>query len=146
MEIRLLSENDHLIFDAAVRKFRQVELTDHTAFLVDPATIAFAALDRDTVIGWAWGHRQRHAGGFSQVQLYEIEVAASWRRRGVGRALLAQFLQLARDEGHARMWLFTDNDNTPALGLYTGMGGHPAPHDDATFWWQLEPTDQAAAC
>jgi ribosomal protein S18 acetylase RimI-like enzyme len=84
-----------------------------------------------------WGLRQRHAAGYSQVQLYEIGVIAAVRRMGVGRALLTAFRELAVREGHRRMWLFTDEDNRPAKALYEAMGGEPSPHDDAGYWWQL---------
>ncbi|MFF5096718.1 MULTISPECIES: GNAT family N-acetyltransferase [Actinosynnema] len=140
MPIRPLTPADHDLLDAAVRLFRDVEVADHTPFLADPATIALVALDDGgAVVGWAWGLRQRHAAGYSQVQLYEIGVDGGSRRRGVGRALLTAFRDLARAEGHRRMWLFTDEGNTAAKALYESEGGEPSPHDDAGYWWQLTP-------
>jgi ribosomal protein S18 acetylase RimI-like enzyme len=107
-------------------------------FLADPATIAVVATGpADALAGWAWGLRQRHAAGYTQAQLYEIEVDATWRRHGVGRELLATFLRLCEQEGHRRLWLFTDEDNLPAIGLYESMGGQPSPHRDAGYWWPL---------
>ncbi|WP_440899801.1 N-acetyltransferase family protein, partial [Actinosynnema sp.] len=135
--VRPLTPADHDLLDAAVRLFRATEVADHTPFLTDPATIAFVALEGGEVVGWAWGIRQRHAAGYSQVQLYELAVAEASRRRGVGRALLTAFRDLARAEGHRRMWLFTDQDNTAAKALYAAEGGEPSPHDDAGYWWQL---------
>ncbi|ACU38700.1 GCN5-related N-acetyltransferase [Actinosynnema mirum DSM 43827] len=132
-----LTPADHDLLDAAVRLFRATEVADHTPFLADPASIAFVALEEGRVIGWAWGVRQRHAAGYSQVQLYELAVARTSRRRGVGRALLTAFRDLARAEGHRRMWLFTDQGNTAAKALYASEGGEPSPHDDAGYWWQL---------
>ncbi len=109
----------------------------------DPATIAFVALESREVIGWVWGMRQRHAGGYSQVQLYEIGVVERLRKRGVGRALLTAFRDLAVAEGHRRMWLFTDEDNAAAKALYEATGGEPSLHDDAGYWWQLDATEPA---
>jgi ribosomal protein S18 acetylase RimI-like enzyme len=106
-------------------------------FLRDDATLALVALADAEVVGWVWGLRQRHVCGYSQVQLYEIEVAPGMRRRGVGRALMTAFLEIVRAEGHAKMWLFTSQDNVAAKGLYRAMGGGPSLHDDAGFWWQL---------
>lgn len=84
VRIQLLSSEDHRIFDTAVKTFRRVEVVDHGPFLRDPASIAFVATEDDQLLGWAWGTRQRHAAGYSQVQLYEIEVIDTERRRGVG--------------------------------------------------------------
>lgn len=137
MHVHRLDTNDHDLLDAAVRMFRGTAVEDHSPFLTDPATIAFVALENTTVVGWAWGTRQHHAAGYSQVQLYEIEVAAEWRQRGIGRALITEFLTLVTREGHRRMWLFTDEANTPAQALYRSVGGEPSLHDDAAFWWQL---------
>jgi hypothetical protein len=90
MRIVQLGPGDEGFLDVAVRQFRELEGVDHRPFLHDPGTIAFLALvdvgGHDTrrkglasgagadVIGWAWGLRQRHVAGYSQVQLYEIEV------------------------------------------------------------------------
>ncbi|MEV0680220.1 GNAT family N-acetyltransferase [Actinosynnema sp. NPDC050436] len=90
------------------------------------------------VVGWVWGCRQRHVGGYSQVQLHEIGVAEAQRGRGIGRALLTAFREHAISEGHRRMWLFTDEDNHAAKALYESAGGSPSPHDDAGYWWQLD--------
>ncbi|WP_225062784.1 GNAT family N-acetyltransferase [Nocardia sp. alder85J] len=104
----------------------------------DPATITFVALEGSEIVGWVWGMRQRHAGGYSQVQLYEIGVVERFRKQGVGRALLTAFRDLAMAEGHRRMWLFTDEDNAAAKALYEAAGGEPSLHNDAGYWWQLD--------
>lgn len=137
VRVHRLRDEDHELIDAAVRRFRDVEVQDHAPFLEDPATIAFVAMDGGEVIGWVWGFRQRHACGYSQVQLYEIGVAEAARRHGVGRALLEAFRDLAIQEGHRKMWLFTDEGNQAAKALYEATGGQPSPHDDAGYWWQL---------
>ena len=137
--IHRLTPDDSALLDAAVRDFRGVAVEDHSAFLDDPTATAFVARRGHEVVGWVWGLRQRHVCGYTQVQLYEIGVAEHVRRCGVGRALLAAFRDLAAEEGHRRMWLFTDEDNAAAKALYEAAGGEPSPHDDATYWWQLRP-------
>lgn len=137
MSTVLLGVDDGVLLRAAVRRFRGVDPDDPDAFLADPATIAMATLDGAEVVGWAWGTRQRHVCGYTQVQLYEIEVESTRRGRGLGRALLVHFLDLAAVEGHRRMWLFTDEANVVAKSLYESTGGQPSPQEDATYWWQL---------
>jgi hypothetical protein len=60
MLVRRLTPDDHDLLDAAVREFRDVSVADHEPFLRDPASIAFVALERDELVGWVWGLRQRH--------------------------------------------------------------------------------------
>jgi GNAT superfamily N-acetyltransferase len=87
----VFDQTDESVFDASVRTFRHADIADHRPFLLDPATIAFAAIDGPDVIGWARGTRRRQAGGSSQVQLYEIGVVEARRGQGVGRALINSF-------------------------------------------------------
>jgi hypothetical protein len=77
------------------------------------------------------------------VQLYEIGVVERLWKRGVGRALLTAFRDLAVAEGHRRMWLVTDEDNAAAKALYETTGGEPSLHDDAGYWWQLDAAEPA---
>lgn len=96
MRVHRLTAQDHGLLDVAVRRFRDVVVEDHAPFLEDPATVAFVALEDGEVVGWAWGCRQRHVCGYSQVQLYEIGVAeAAARRRGIGHALPTAFREHA---------------------------------------------------
>jgi ribosomal protein S18 acetylase RimI-like enzyme len=43
-------------------------------------------------------------------------------RIGVGSALLARAVELARDEGAAKLWLITTNDNSSAISFYQRRG------------------------
>ncbi|MBW4719255.1 GNAT family N-acetyltransferase [Saccharothrix obliqua] len=131
-----VSAADAELLRAAVLEFRGVDVPV-AGFLGDPASLAFVAVDGDAVVGWVWGVRQRHVVGYTQVQLYEIGVLPSVRRRGVGRALLEAFVEVVRAEGHAKMWLFTSEDNVAAISLYEAAGGRPSLHDDAGYWWSF---------
>ena len=51
-----------------------------------------------------------------------IEVAASFRRRGLGSALLAKCEELARDAGADVLWLHVEDGNTGAASLYQSHG------------------------
>lgn len=122
--------------------FRGRPAVDAEGFLADPGTVVFVAEAGSDVVGWVWGVRQRHVLGHIQLQLYEIEVLPGFRGRGLGRALVEEVLEVARREGHARMWLFTDEDNKAARRLYEAAGGVPSPHDDAGYWWQLPDAEE----
>jgi len=51
-----------------------------------------------------------------------LMVARSHRRRGIGRALLAQAVEWARDVGVTKLELHVFPHNEPALRLYEGFG------------------------
>ncbi|WP_188316868.1 GNAT family N-acetyltransferase [Solihabitans fulvus] len=142
MLVYQLTAEDRELLDVAVRRFRRIEVADHRPFLTDPATVVFVALDGNDLVGWAWGLRQRHVAGYSQVQLYELEVVRAARRRGVGRALVTAMLELVVCEGHRKMWLFTDENNAAAKALYESVGGGPSAHDDAAYWWTFDDAER----
>jgi len=53
----------------------------------------------------------------------DISVRRPWRRRGLARSLLAQSLQMFKDEGMEEAALGVDTDNpSGALGLYENLG------------------------
>jgi ribosomal protein S18 acetylase RimI-like enzyme len=54
--------------------------------------------------------------------LYDLFVDPDRRRNGVGRALVASAIDVARDSGAGSMSLDTAVDNEPAQGLYEAMG------------------------
>jgi ribosomal protein S18 acetylase RimI-like enzyme len=139
MRIVELGGGDESLLGAAVLRFRGADGIDHGLFLADPGTVALVAVDGEQVEGWAWGQRERHVCGYSQLLLYEIEVAAAARRQGVGRALISAFLAIGRREGHAKMWLFTRADNSGAKALYQSAGGIAAADDETGFSWELTP-------
>lgn len=87
--------------------------------ITDPSTISVAALDPiyETVRGFAIA---RLAADESEI--LTIAVDASWRGRGIGRALVAETLQQAANAGVRAMFLEVADDNGPALSLYRRLG------------------------
>lgn len=55
-------------------------------------------------------------------QLEVVTVQALRRRAGVGRALLEEARERAREERCKRLWLVTTNDNETAIAFYRGLG------------------------
>jgi ribosomal protein S18 acetylase RimI-like enzyme len=69
--------------------------------------------------------------------LYSIDVAATHRRRGVGRALVAGLRELARERGCDATWLLTNASNEPAMALYAAAG-LVRPNPDDVMWEAAE--------
>lgn len=69
--------------------------------------------------------------GFAAVQyeawharlvLWFLYIAPGWRRRGLGRALLAEVESHGRRTGASHVWLETSNVNVPAIAAYERLG------------------------
>jgi ribosomal protein S18 acetylase RimI-like enzyme len=54
--------------------------------------------------------------------LWFLYIAPAWRRRGVGRALLAQVEAHGREQGATHVWLETSNSNVPGIAAYGRLG------------------------
>lgn len=54
--------------------------------------------------------------------LWFLYIAPAWRRRGVGRALLAQVEAHGRKVGATHVWLETSNVNVPGVRAYERLG------------------------
>ena len=61
---------------------------------------------------------------------YEIGVAPSHRRRGIGRRLINTLKSVCREENAMKMWVPTNRANIAATGLYASTGAVPLPSGD----------------
>jgi ribosomal protein S18 acetylase RimI-like enzyme len=94
------------------------------AFLADPATFLLLASVDDAPAGFARGVRLRRPDTERpQLFLYEIGVAESRRRLGVGSALIRGVLAIAREQRCLEVFVLADPANEPALALYRSTGG-----------------------
>lgn len=87
------------------------------AYLSDPHVWHWHAEDEHGhPVGFlvAYVHRQRH-GAARHVMFEEIGVRESWRRRGVGRALVAALHTRMRHEGISAVWVLSDNPQAQAF-------------------------------
>lgn len=63
-----------------------------------------------------------HEAWHERVILWFFYVAPAWRRRGVGRALLATVEAHAREVGANHVWLETSTVNVPGVAAYSRLG------------------------
>jgi GNAT superfamily N-acetyltransferase len=127
MEIRRLGPGD----EDVVRKL--ATRPPHFELLEDERTIFLAAFEDGEPIGLVLAHHlpRRHDPP-AKLLVYEVDVAEGRRRQGVGKALLAELAEIARELGIPEGWVLTDDWNEPAMALYRSAGGRD-PHKE-TMW------------
>ena len=86
-----------------------------------PDAAVFVAEDGDRIVGRLSLSRDPHPASRHVADL-GLMVAASHRRRGIGRALLQQAVDWARDNAVAKLELHVFPDNGPAIALYDSFG------------------------
>lgn len=77
------------------------------------------------------------------VILYEVETAEEFRRQGLGRAMVDEFVRICRERGFVKAWVPTNASNTAAIALYASAGGERLSEADppVTFSWYSSRTD-----
>lgn len=108
-----------------------------SAFLADPNSLLAVALDGDTVVGMTSALLYVHPDKPLQMFINEVGVAAPWRRRGVGKALVARMLDEARSRGCAEAWIATETSNDAARALYVASGGREEDEQAVVYTWRL---------
>ncbi|MEM9220860.1 MAG: GNAT family N-acetyltransferase [Pseudomonadota bacterium] len=105
------------LFDNPVRrpwaeKFLQSE-NNHLAL----ATVA------GVPVGFASGITYVHPDKPAELWINEVGVDGDYRRRGIGKAVVACLCRHAKSLGAAKAWVFTDAENFSARGLYGSLDG-----------------------
>jgi len=75
--------------------------------------------DDDGVRGFATAE---YEAWHQRLNLWFLYIAPAWRRRGVGRALLAEVEAHGRRLGASHVWLETSNVNVPGVAAYERLG------------------------
>ena len=104
--------------------------------LADDRTLFLVAFDGERPVGFVLAYElvRRH-GRPSMLFVYEVEVAAAWRRAGVATALLHELERIAASRGIREGFVLTSKDNEPAMRLYASVGG-VGPHEE--LMWEFE--------
>jgi ribosomal protein S18 acetylase RimI-like enzyme len=107
------------------------------SFLRDPNSFVLGAYVDGTPAGLAWGLQMRSPSGRLTTYVHELDVHPNWRRRGIGSALIAEAMVVARRRGSTKFWLSTGGHNETAQALYESLGGDRKPLGDVNYWWDL---------
>lgn len=142
MEIVRLTASDVVLarrtFDVLARAFDEDpgSLSDGylRATLARPDFWALAARADGEVVGALTAHvLPMTRAETRELFLYDLGVHASWRRRGVGRALVDALRDQGARAGIAVVFVPADVDDVHALDFYRAIGGSEAPVAIFTF-------------
>ena len=114
--------------EAEVTRFQEAfdyeVLSDETRrFLDDDRHHLVLGYVGDRPAGFASAVEVFHPDKRGELFLNEIGVMEGERRQGVARALIEELKRLGRERGCVAMWVLTDQENAPAMGLYRRTGG-----------------------
>ena len=71
-------------------------------------------------------------------QMVRVSVCSAQRRRGIGRAIVTQLVQAARQRQFERVLVETNNNWSDAIGLYRSCGFHEYARDEVSVYMALE--------
>jgi RimJ/RimL family protein N-acetyltransferase len=110
----LITTNDWRTTGDERRYLRAVRRQEHAAVFV-------AETSEGEIVGRLSLARDQHPAS-SHVADLGLMVAAHYRRRGIGRALLEQAIRWARRRGVLKLELHVFPHNQPAIALYEALG------------------------
>jgi GNAT superfamily N-acetyltransferase len=103
-----------------------------------PAARALLAWDDGTLAGLAsWSLLWPAAGLTTSLYLKELYVTEAYRRRGVGRMLMAELTRTAARLSCSRVEWTTDRGNSGAAAFYSAVGAQPL--NSKTFYRVSDP-------
>jgi GNAT superfamily N-acetyltransferase len=135
IELRLLQPGD----EDVVRALRTYDGDgDPEGLLADRRTLMLVAFDDARPVGFVLAHElPRRHGDRAKLFVYEVDVAETRQRRGIGTVLLRRLAGLARERGIRTGFVLTDADDVPANALYRSAGG--TSHEDVM--WEFSYAD-----
>ncbi|MER7758289.1 GNAT family N-acetyltransferase [Streptomyces sp. NPDC097619] len=114
-------------------------------FLAAEGHVMLLALVEGTAVGMVSGIEMCHPDKGTEMCLYELSVAETHRRLGIGKALTEALAAVAHGRGCYGLWVGVDTDNEPALATYRSAGLR----DEGVFAMlsrpPADPADAAAA-
>ena len=139
VEIRLAASGDEQLIQAGTAVvFDHIPRADLTTeFLRDPRHHLVVAIADGRIVGFVSAVDYVHPDKSAELWINEVGVAGSHRGRGIGKAIMAAMLEVAKDLGCREAWVLTDRGNEPAMRLYAAAGGKPTPRDQVMFTFKF---------
>lgn len=97
-------------------------------FISNPQNHAYFALDGEKVIGFVWAYTLDRLESEPMMYIHSVDVIKEYRRLGVGKMIVKQFIDLAYSLNYRNVFLITDKDNYSGNKLYKSLGGELNPN------------------
>ena len=107
-------------------------------FLAEPGHHLLVAYDAAVPVGFISGVETVHPDKGVEMFLYELSVADSHRRRGIGGELVRRLADIARARGCYGMWVGTEPTNLAALATYQGTGAIRDEDETVVLTWHFD--------
>ena len=130
-EARLFDRVAAEVFDGPIDPRRLAE------FLADERHHLAVAIEDGQVVGFASGVHYVHPDKAPELFVIEVGVAEAFRRRGLGRRLLAALFERGRALGCGSAWVATERSNAAARALYAAAGGLEDPEEAIVYSFPL---------
>ena len=106
-----------------------------SAFLSRDDNVLLVAAEATAPVGYVVAYLLDRVDRAQQMMFfYEIGVAESHRRRGIGKKLVSQLKSVCRAQDVMKMWVPTGHSNIAATRLYASTGAVPvASGDEVTY-------------
>ena len=140
LEIKLLSSIDAHFLDNVAKDVFDDPIVESAVqeFLADPRHRLLVALDNNIVVGFVsaviYLHPDKPA---PELWINEIGVAPTHQRQGIGKMLLRNLLDNAKQSGCTEAWVLTDRANVAAMAMYKSAGGVEELPDPTMFTFAL---------
>ncbi|MFK8186253.1 MAG: AAC(3)-I family aminoglycoside N-acetyltransferase [Phormidesmis sp.] len=136
-KIRQLTANDIALVDALSRLFGEAfdDIDTYIGNRPSPEYVhqllesdyflALVALEEETVVGGIAAYElKKFEQERSEIYIYDLAVAAAYRREGIATGLIEALRKIAADRGAYVIFVQADTDvvDQPAIALYTKLG------------------------
>ena len=125
IEIKVLQRGDESILtNVAAEVFdNPIDAERTREFLEDHRHHIAVAIDDGLVVGFASGVHYIHPDKPPELWINEVGIAPTYRRRGLGKAVLRALFEVGRAHKCTAAWVLTDRSNVAAMALYSSVGG-----------------------
>lgn len=153
MTVRRLRPEDLQLACDAVRTLKQhgagsnFDATTARQFLSKPENVLIVSSNAGSPVGFLLAYLlDRVDGSQPMACLYEIDVSQSFRRCGVGRAMIEVLKELCGVAHVMKMWTVTHRSNEAAVELFKSTGANSeSGADELTIVWKGESRADGAA-
>jgi aminoglycoside 3-N-acetyltransferase I len=136
IKVTRLCATEALTAQSLVKSFadRDVSAKYLEGFLKNPANYLLVGELDGQIAGYLLAHAlQRLKQESHKMFIYEIDVASTYQRKGVGTALINHVREIVRREQMMNAFVFTSYSNKDAVQFYKRTGGIVENGDDLMF-------------